>query len=136
MLAQASTKLRQIHMYIHIGCAASVLSFSCVVQVLTFASWAINTAAIFCGGRLDGGAKGVETAEDEDSKDVALPVVRYFMPAGWAFAIWGPIILGERRQVRWPSYCRRRSQYDSSRAHDCERSHRVQQSDSNTCEIV
>lgn len=60
-------------------------------------SWAVNTWAIFCGGRLDGGAKGVQAAKD--SKSAALPVVRYFMPAGWAFAIWGPIILGERQHT-------------------------------------
>ncbi|CAM9946300.1 unnamed protein product [Ectocarpus sp. 6 AP-2014] len=57
-------------------------------QVLTLTSWAINTAAVSAGGRLDG-------PEPEDPKDAKLPLVRYFMPAGWAFSIWGPIFLGE-----------------------------------------
>lgn len=56
-------------------------------QVLTLASWGINTLAVFSGGRLDG-------PDPEDPNNAPLPVVRYFMPAGWAFAIWGPIILG------------------------------------------
>ncbi|CAN0349595.1 unnamed protein product, partial [Ectocarpus sp. 13 AM-2016] len=56
-------------------------------QVLTLTSWAINTAAVSAGGRLDG-------PEPEDPKDAKLPLVRYFMPAGWAFSIWGPIFLG------------------------------------------
>ncbi|CAM9203416.1 unnamed protein product, partial [Laminaria digitata] len=64
-------------------------------QALTLVSWGINTAAIFAGGRLDTelikGNKPSGEAKDEQP----LPVVRYFMPAGWAFAIWGPIILGE-----------------------------------------
>eukprot|EP00752_Nemacystus_decipiens_P002869 g2670.t1 len=57
-------------------------------QVLTLASWGINNLAIFSGGRLDG-------PELDDPNLSPLPAVRYFMPAGWAFAIWGPIILGE-----------------------------------------
>lgn len=60
-------------------------------------SWAVNTAAIFGGGRLDSSPKGGETTEG--SKSAELPVVRFFMPAGWAFAIWGPIILGERQHT-------------------------------------
>ncbi|CAM9308401.1 unnamed protein product, partial [Hapterophycus canaliculatus] len=57
-------------------------------QVLTAASYGINTLAILAGGRLDG-------PDPEDPEEAPLPIVRYFMPAGWAFAIWGPIILGE-----------------------------------------
>ena len=60
---------------------------------MTLVSWGINTAAIFAGGRLDSElSKGNEPSGE--AKDEPLPVVRYFMPAGWAFAIWGPIILG------------------------------------------
>ena len=66
---------------------------SSLFQALTLVSWGINTAAIFAGGRLDTElSKGKEPSGEE--KDEPLPVVRYFMPAGWAFAIWGPIILG------------------------------------------
>lgn len=59
-------------------------------QVLTLVSWAGNTAAIFSGGRLDGGGKGSSMEEP-----TSLPPVRFFSPAGWAFAIWGGIISGE-----------------------------------------
>ncbi len=55
--------------------------------MLTLASWGINTLIIFSGGRLDG-------PDPENPEDAPLPAVRFFMPAGWAFAIWGPIILG------------------------------------------
>eukprot|EP00904_Undaria_pinnatifida_P001596 jgi/Undpi1/11437/HiC_scaffold_30.g13734.m1 len=72
----------------------STRNSSSLFQALTLVSWGINTAAIFAGGRLDTElSKGKEPSGEE--KDEPLPVVRYFMPAGWAFAIWGPIILGE-----------------------------------------
>lgn len=47
---------------------------------------------IAAGGRLDANTIVVETAQDAKGQ---LPEVRYFLPAGWAFAIWAPIILGE-----------------------------------------
>ncbi|CAM9903771.1 unnamed protein product, partial [Sphacelaria rigidula] len=59
-------------------------------QVLTVVSWAGNMVAISSGGRLDG-KKNVSVSGDVTT----LPPVRFFSPAGWAFAIWGPIISGE-----------------------------------------
>ncbi|CAM9686191.1 unnamed protein product, partial [Pylaiella littoralis] len=57
-------------------------------QALTLVSFGINTLAVSSGGRIDG-------PEPDNPEDAQLPLVRYFMPAGWAFAIWGPIFLGE-----------------------------------------
>lgn len=64
------------------------------LQALTLVSWGINTAAIFAGGRLDTELSKGNKPSGEAKDEQPLPVVRYFMPAGWAFAIWGPIILG------------------------------------------
>lgn len=60
-------------------------------QVLTIVAWTINTAVIAAGGRLDANTVAVDTGKDAKEQ---LPEARYFLPAGWAFAIWGPIILG------------------------------------------
>jgi len=49
--------------------------------------WMVGTIANAVPGRFDGGTKIMS----EDGR----PVVRFFTPAGWAFAIWGPIFLGE-----------------------------------------
>ncbi|CAN0467859.1 unnamed protein product, partial [Hapterophycus canaliculatus] len=55
-------------------------------QVLTASAWAINMRANSVKGRLDG------TRQDTSSGQKP---VRFFSPAGWAFAIWAPIFLGE-----------------------------------------
>ncbi|CAM9520661.1 unnamed protein product, partial [Chrysoparadoxa australica] len=53
-------------------------------QVLTAGAFALNMFAVTRGGRLDGSSARSEAQ-----------VVRLFNPAPWAFAIWGPIFLGE-----------------------------------------
>ncbi|CAM9447796.1 unnamed protein product [Ectocarpus sp. 12 AP-2014] len=55
-------------------------------QVLAASAWALNMRATFGGGRLDGiGQSGSSGTRP----------VRFLSPAGWAFAIWGPIFFGE-----------------------------------------
>jgi len=56
-------------------------------QVGFAAMWALGTIANAIPGRFDGrSAASLDTDE---------PVVRFITPAGWAFAVWAPIFLGE-----------------------------------------
>mmetsp|Transcript_35043 Transcript_35043/g.78971 ORF Transcript_35043/g.78971 Transcript_35043/m.78971 type:complete len:413 (-) Transcript_35043:7-1245(-) len=65
---------------------------------LAFAGmWALNTVAIAVPGRFDGRSK---TTLDDGSA-----VLRFFTPAGWAFAIWGPIFLGEFLAMSYLTAC-------------------------------
>lgn len=63
------------------------IAFPAVWQSAFASMWALNTIAIAVPGRFDG---QVKTTLEGGS-----PVVRFFTPAGWAFAIWGPIFIGE-----------------------------------------
>ncbi|CAM9280564.1 unnamed protein product [Laminaria digitata] len=69
-------------------------------QVLTAVTWAANMKATRSKGRLDGrssrdSSNGGGGGRGKRKKTPATPPVRFFSPAGWAFAIWGPIFLGE-----------------------------------------
>lgn len=67
------------------------------MKVLTVTSFGINAFAVSMGGgRLDTRSSQEKNAPTEGAtKDEPLPAHRYFVPASWAFAIWGPIFLGE-----------------------------------------
>ena len=81
-------------------------------QVLTAAMWAANMAATRSKGRLDGSnrrdSSGGGGGSGSKKKAPAPPPVRFFSPAGWAFAIWGPIFLGEQLSVGAGCMTRRR----------------------------
>ena len=65
-------------------------------QVANFAAMLLNVAAVSQPGRLDG-----EVARDLQAGRAASRTAggrSFFMPAGWAFAIWGLIYAGE---VAW-----------------------------------
>ncbi|CAM9852811.1 unnamed protein product [Ascophyllum nodosum] len=64
-------------------------------QILTLVAWAVSKSAIASGGRLDGGAIGAEIPSGSKEGSTTSESPHYFMPAGWAFAIWAPILLGE-----------------------------------------
>lgn len=54
-------------------------------QAAVAACWTLNNVAVMVPGRYDGGGDGAPTAA----------TANLLAPAGWAFAIWGPIFLGE-----------------------------------------
>ncbi|CAN0506781.1 unnamed protein product, partial [Phaeothamnion confervicola] len=60
-------------------------------QALALFTWAANMFAVRQRGRLDGPRARSAAADNA----AATSDVRFFTPAGWAFAIWGPIFLGE-----------------------------------------
>ena len=81
-------------------------------QVLNAGAFAINIASVSVPGRVDGemaadaqraarAAKTAATAATSDTADTPAGIPRdhwsrgLFSPAGWAFAIWGVIFLGE-----------------------------------------
>eukprot|EP00904_Undaria_pinnatifida_P009798 jgi/Undpi1/5949/HiC_scaffold_2.g01223.m1 len=66
-------------------------------QVLTAATWWANMAANRSTGRLDGNSvrNSSNGGGGKNKKTPVPPPIRFFTPAGWAFAIWGPIFLGE-----------------------------------------
>jgi hypothetical protein len=55
------------------------------------ACWSANMIAVAAPGRYDGQAAAAQQAKDAVTPRTA----NLFSPAGWAFAIWGPIFLGE-----------------------------------------
>jgi len=57
----------------------------CPWQILNLLSFAINMFAVTVPGRVDQQQAAPQTPKD----------IRFFTPAGWAFAIWAPIFLGE-----------------------------------------
>ena len=73
--------------------AASALPLPDTPQLLIAACWALNMVAVAAPGRYDGqpaAARAREAAEARTPRTANL-----FAPAGWAFAIWAPIFLGE-----------------------------------------
>jgi hypothetical protein len=78
-------------------------------QVLNAGAFAVNLASVSVPGRVDGemaaeaqrAARAAKTAKTADTADTPAGIPRdhwsrgLFSPAGWAFAIWGVIFLGE-----------------------------------------
>jgi len=65
-----------------------VLPFPKRWQLALAAAWVANNLAVVVPGRYDGRS---EMAAEKPTAETA----NLFTPAGWAFAIWGPIFLGE-----------------------------------------
>lgn len=68
------------------------------VRVATLLSYALNFVAVSRPGRLDGevAAELKEARARDDGSSLSIRNgSTFFVPAGWAFAIWGPIFLGE-----------------------------------------
>ena len=83
-------------------CAASGVSSLGLLQAANVVAFALNCAAVSVPGRVDGQAQnemqgGKTNASDATYKTIYSPNQgrSLIAPAGWAFAIWGPIYLGE-----------------------------------------
>lgn len=66
------------------------------VQILNLVTYFINFVAVRVPGRMDGRAAAGSTNVAQG---------RFFAPAGWAFAIWAPIFLGELIFVIYQVLC-------------------------------
>lgn len=82
-------------------CATSGASSLGLLQTANLIAFALNCAAVSVPGRVDGQAQdkmqGKTNTNDETYKTIYSPNQgrSLIAPAGWAFAIWGPIYLGE-----------------------------------------
>jgi hypothetical protein len=82
-------------------CATSGATSLGLLQTANLVAFALNCAAVSVPGRVDGQAQdkmqGKTNTNDETYKTIYSPNQgrSLIAPAGWAFAIWGPIYLGE-----------------------------------------
>ena len=73
-----------------------------VVRICSLASYAINFLSVRIPGRLDGSASDDPASASEGAELSPRSGKTLVAPSGWAFAIWGPIFLGELVSVVAP----------------------------------
>lgn len=83
-------------------CMTTGMSYFGLLQLMNVAAYAINCASVSVPGRIDGQAQDTMQGKLMKDQDRTYQTIyspkqgrSLVAPAGWAFAIWGPIYIGE-----------------------------------------